>query len=90
MRVGAIPGHEFSRTIVAVGANIDAGEIGGDVYGFNDWLDWFADGGTLEEANGCYSDTPSEADINVRTPRALAGMVDAVIEQPATFLVPVA
>jgi hypothetical protein len=45
---------------------------------------------TLEEANRGHRDTPSEADVDVRTTRALAGMVDAVIEQPATFLVPVA
>jgi hypothetical protein len=34
---------------------------------------------TLEEANRGYRDTPSEADVDVRTTRALAGMVDAVI-----------
>jgi hypothetical protein len=44
----------------------------------------------LKEANRSYGDTPSEADVDVRTTGALAGMVDAVIEQPAPFLVPVA
>jgi NADPH:quinone reductase-like Zn-dependent oxidoreductase len=45
LRTGAIPGHEFSGVIEAVGANIDSGEIGREIYGMNDW---FADGATAE------------------------------------------
>ncbi len=45
LRTGAIPGHEFSGVVEAVGANIDSGEIGREIYGMNDW---FADGATAE------------------------------------------
>jgi NADPH:quinone reductase-like Zn-dependent oxidoreductase len=45
VRTGAIPGHEFSGVIDAVGADIDPGEIGRRVYGMNDW---FAEGATAE------------------------------------------
>jgi hypothetical protein len=45
---------------------------------------------TLEKPNRGYGDTPSETDVDVGTTRALAGMIDTIIEQTATFLVPVA
>lgn len=45
---------------------------------------------TLEKPNRGYGDTPSETDVDVGTTRAFARMIDTVIEQPATFLVPVA
>lgn len=44
-RTGAIPGHEFSGTIEAVGPGGNADEIGSAVFGMNDW---FADGATAE------------------------------------------
>ena len=37
-----------------------------------------------------HGDASSETDVDVCTMGALAGMIDAIIEQPATFLVPVA
>jgi NADPH:quinone reductase-like Zn-dependent oxidoreductase len=43
-RQHAIPGHEFSGTIAAAGAGVDA-EIGQEVFGMNDW---FAEGATAE------------------------------------------
>jgi NADPH:quinone reductase-like Zn-dependent oxidoreductase len=45
VRTGAVPGHEFSGTIAAKGANVDAFEAGDEVYGMNDW---FAAGATAE------------------------------------------
>lgn len=44
-RNGAIPGHEFSGVVEAVGAGVEAGLVGREVYGMNDW---FADGATAE------------------------------------------
>ncbi len=44
----------------------------------------------LKQSNRSYGDMPTEADVNVCTTRALAGMIDPVVEQSATFLVPVA
>ncbi len=44
-RTGAIPGHEFSGVITAVGANVNDVTVGQEVYGMNDW---FADGATAE------------------------------------------
>jgi NADPH:quinone reductase-like Zn-dependent oxidoreductase len=44
-RIGAIPGHEFSGVVVAVGGNLDTAITGQEVYGMNDW---FADGATAE------------------------------------------
>lgn len=43
-RRSAIPGHEFSGVIVAVGTDVEL-PVGQDVYGMNDW---FADGATAE------------------------------------------
>jgi NADPH:quinone reductase-like Zn-dependent oxidoreductase len=45
VRSGAIPGHEFSGIVEAVGEGIDSGNIGREVYGMNDW---FADGATAD------------------------------------------
>lgn len=42
-RVGAIPGHEFSGEIAAVGEGIETRHVGRAVFGLNDW---FAEGAT--------------------------------------------
>ena len=44
-RMGAIPGHEFSGVIAAIGKDVQGFEIGDEVYGMNDW---FADGAMAE------------------------------------------
>jgi NADPH:quinone reductase-like Zn-dependent oxidoreductase len=44
-RLAAVPGHEFSGTVAALGENVDGFEIGQEVYGMNDW---FADGALAE------------------------------------------
>ena len=41
----AVPGHEFSGVIAAVGKNVEGFEVGDEVYGMNDW---FMDGATAE------------------------------------------
>jgi Alcohol dehydrogenase GroES-like domain len=62
IRTGAIPGHEFSGVIEAVGVNVDPKQIGREVYGMNDW---FADGAT---ADCCVSVLEAVAD---RPPRLI-------------------
>ena len=44
-RMLAVPGHEFSGVIVALGKDVKEFEIGEEVYGLNDW---FIDGATAE------------------------------------------
>lgn len=44
-RTGAIPGHEFSGVIAALGRNVEGFEVGDEVYGMSDW---FADGALAE------------------------------------------
>jgi NADPH:quinone reductase-like Zn-dependent oxidoreductase len=44
-RIGAVPGHEFSGVIAAIGKDVEDFEVGDEVYGMNDW---FADGATAE------------------------------------------
>jgi NADPH:quinone reductase-like Zn-dependent oxidoreductase len=44
-RIGAVPGHEFSGVITAVGKDVEDFEVGDEVYGMNDW---FANGATAE------------------------------------------
>jgi NADPH:quinone reductase-like Zn-dependent oxidoreductase len=44
-RRGAIPGHEFSGVVAALGKNANGFQEGQEVYGMNDW---FADGATAE------------------------------------------
>lgn len=44
-RLGAIPGHEFSGVVDAVGGKLDSAMVGQEVFGMNDW---FADGATAE------------------------------------------
>ena len=44
-RVGAVPGHEFSGVVAAVGEQVGSLEIGQDVYGMNDW---YSDGAMAE------------------------------------------
>jgi NADPH:quinone reductase-like Zn-dependent oxidoreductase len=38
-RIGAVPGHEFSGEIAALGEGVDALRIGQPVYGMNDWFE---------------------------------------------------
>ncbi len=45
VRRGAIPGHEFSGVVEAVGVDVDPAQIGQEVFGMNDW---FADGATAK------------------------------------------
>ena len=44
-RSHAIPGHEFSGTVAAIGAGTAGFAVGDSVFGFNDW---FAEGATAE------------------------------------------
>jgi NADPH:quinone reductase-like Zn-dependent oxidoreductase len=44
-RIDAVPGHEFSGVIAAIGKDVDNFEVGDEVYGMNDW---FANGATAE------------------------------------------
>jgi NADPH:quinone reductase-like Zn-dependent oxidoreductase len=44
-RTRAVPGHEFSGVITAIGKDVEGFEVGDEVYGMNDW---FADGATAE------------------------------------------
>src|ERR1700756_4180841 len=44
-RTRAVPGHEFSGVITAIGKDVQDFEVGNEVYGMNDW---FADGATAE------------------------------------------
>ncbi len=45
LRHGAVPGHEFSGEVAAIGEGAEGFEVGQEIYGFNDW---FADGATAE------------------------------------------
>ncbi len=44
-RIGAVPGHEFSGIVAALGGDVSGFQVGDAVYGMNDW---FADGATAE------------------------------------------
>jgi len=44
-RAGAIPGHEFSGVVAAIGKDVGSLELGREVFGMNDW---FADGAVAE------------------------------------------
>ncbi len=44
-RPRAVPGHEFSGVITAIGKDVQDFEVGDEVYGMNDW---YADGATAE------------------------------------------
>ncbi len=44
-RKGAVPGHEFSGVVAALGRNAKGFEVGQDVYGMSDW---FVDGAIAE------------------------------------------
>lgn len=44
-RAKAVPGHEFSGVVAALGKNAEGFEVGDEVYGLNDW---FAEGATAE------------------------------------------
>ena len=44
-RANAIPGHEFSGTVSALGRRTTGYRVGDAVFGFNDW---FAQGATAE------------------------------------------
>ena len=41
----AVPGHEFSGVITAIGKDVQDFEVNDEVYGMNDW---FSDGATAE------------------------------------------
>jgi NADPH:quinone reductase-like Zn-dependent oxidoreductase len=45
VRSGAVPGHEFSGIVAAVGEDVTGVAVGQEIYGMNDW---FADGATAE------------------------------------------
>jgi NADPH:quinone reductase-like Zn-dependent oxidoreductase len=44
-RKGAVPGHEFSGVVAALGKNTKGFEVGHEIYGMSDW---FVDGATAE------------------------------------------
>jgi NADPH:quinone reductase-like Zn-dependent oxidoreductase len=44
-RRGAVPGHEFSGVVAAMGEGVTGVDVGQEIYGMNDW---FADGATAE------------------------------------------
>jgi NADPH:quinone reductase-like Zn-dependent oxidoreductase len=44
-RTGAVPGHEFSGVVTAIGQDVRDFKVGDEVYGMNDW---FAEGATAE------------------------------------------
>src|SRR6202046_2127175 len=44
-RNGAVPGHEFSGKVAALGDGVTGVEVGQEIYGMNDW---FADGAMAE------------------------------------------
>src|SRR5262245_54192922 len=44
-RSGAIPGHEFSGVVAAVGKDTTGFAVGQEIYGMNDWFD---EGATAE------------------------------------------
>ena len=44
-RAGAVPGHEFSGVVTAIGQDVRDLKVGDEVYGMNDW---FAEGATAE------------------------------------------
>jgi NADPH:quinone reductase-like Zn-dependent oxidoreductase len=44
-REGAVPGHEFSGVVAALGKNTEGFEVGQDIYGMSDW---FANGAIAE------------------------------------------
>lgn len=44
-RVHAVPGHEFSGVVAAIGNGVEDFAVGDEVFGMNDW---FADGATAE------------------------------------------
>src|SRR6185369_16786772 len=44
-RASAVPGHEFSGVVVALGKGVGGFVAGDEIYGMNDW---FADGATAE------------------------------------------
>ena len=44
-RAGAVPGHEFSGVVTAIGQDVRDFKVGDEVYGMNDW---FAEGATAE------------------------------------------
>src|SRR6201997_1281002 len=46
-RMRAVPGHEFSGVITAIGKDVQDFEVNDEVYGMNDW---FADGPPLRSS----------------------------------------
>jgi NADPH:quinone reductase-like Zn-dependent oxidoreductase len=68
-RTGAIPGHEFSGVVAAVGEGADGFAPGQEVYGMNDW---FADGAV---ADYCVTVPESVAEKPVRLTHVEAATV---------------
>jgi NADPH:quinone reductase-like Zn-dependent oxidoreductase len=68
-RTGAIPGHEFSGVIAAVGAGVDPSKVGREIFGMNDW---FAEGASAEY---CVTVETSVADKPFRLSHAEAAAV---------------
>lgn len=58
-RDGAIPGHEFSGVVAAVGASVTGISAGAAVFGMNDW---FADGASAEYCIARPADVVSKPD----------------------------
>lgn len=51
VRAGAVPGHEFSGVIAAVGANVGSLAVGHEVFGMNDW---YSEGAMAEYCTAPY------------------------------------
>src|ERR1700759_1156538 len=68
-RRGAIPGHEFSGAVAALGADAKGFSVGDEVFGLNDW---FAAAATAEY---CAADAPAMAPKPARLTHAEAAAV---------------
>lgn len=87
-RIGAVPGHEFSGIITALGPQSDSFQVGQSVFGMNDW---YADGATAEYCAAPISaltlkpDVLSHAEaasIPISALTAWQGLVDRAKVQP--------
>jgi NADPH:quinone reductase-like Zn-dependent oxidoreductase len=91
-RTRAIPGHEFSGVIAALGPGSEGFNVGDQVYGMNDW---FADGATAEfclapassiAPKPLYSTHAQAAAIPIGALTAWQGLVDRANIQPGERL----
>ncbi|HXK06576.1 MAG TPA: NADP-dependent oxidoreductase [Verrucomicrobiae bacterium] len=87
-RRGAVPGHEFSGVVAAVGRNVGSLELGREVYGMNDW---FRDGALAEFCVAAFPDVapkPSRltheeaASVPISALTAWQGLIDRAKLQP--------